>query len=337
MKRSEGGSAIARQWELLKCLPGRGAGRSTKELTRQLVDAGFIVSKRQVERDLLALSTIFPLHCNDASIPYGWRWSDHASLDLPGLTLSDALSLKVVESFLRDLLPPVILSGLLPRFSEANRKLAALTESNPNARWRDKVRSVSPGLNLQKIAIDAAMLETIQECLLADEQIAADYRGGGGKVSQGVRLHPQALVVRGPATYLLASSFDYPDVRRFALHRFTSAKRTYEASRRVEGFDVDKYLQAGGMEFGDGRPVRLEARVSPGLATVLRETPLAQDQSLVVEGERFRLTASHADSWQLFWWLLGQGDQIEVLAPPELRTRVMSGLSAALAQYQSPE
>lgn len=328
---------LARQWELLRTLPSRGAGLTSREITERINSLGFSVSKRQIERDLQDLSAIFPLHCNDSSIPYGWRWADHASLDLPGLTVGDALSLKLVELTLRDLLPPAILSGLLPRFSEADRKLTALVESNPNARWRDKVRSVSPGLNLQKIAIDAAILETIQECLLADEQIEADYRGGEGKVSQGLRLHPQALVVRGPATYLLASSFDYPDVRRFALHRFTSAARTYEASRRIEGFDVDEYLQAGGMEFGDGRPVRLEARVSSGLATVLRETPLAENQTLVEEGERFRLTASHADSWQLFWWLLGQGDQIEVLAPLELRARVMSCLSAALAQYQSSE
>lgn len=330
-------NALSRQWELLKLLPSRGSGKSARELTEALAATGFSVSKRQVERDLRDLSSIFPLQCNDNSIPYGWRWADHASLDVPALTVGDALSLKLVETSLRDQLPPAILSSLLPRFSEAERKLIALADTNPNAQWRGKVRSVSPGLTFQKIAIDVAILETIQECLWADEQIEADYRGGEGKISRGLRLHPQALVMRGPVTYLLASSFDYPDVRRFALHRFNSVTRTYEPIRRIEGFNVDEYLQAGGMEFGDGRPVRLEARVSSGLATVLRETPLAENQTLVEEGKWFYLTVSHADSWQLFWWLLGQGNQIEVLAPPDLRTRVMSALSAALAQYQSTE
>lgn len=326
--------ATNRCWEMLKLLPNKGAGKTASEITLGLKHAGFSVSKRQVERDLQALSSIFPLHCNDAGMPYGWRWADHASVELPGLAVSDALSLKLVESSLKDLLPQAVLASLLPRFDEAERKLAALADSNPNARWRDKVRLVSPGLNLQKISIDAGVLEVVQECLLADEQIDADYQGGEGKFSQGIRLHPLALVTRGPATYLLATSFDYPDVRRYALHRFSAARRTYDSCQRLQDFDVDAYLRAGGMEFGKGAPVRLEAYVSSGLATVLRETPLGSDQVLVPEDARFRLSVTHAESWQLHWWLLGQGDQIEVLAPASLRDRIFNSLSAALANYQ---
>ena len=40
---------LARQWELLKRLPTRGAGKTASELTQELQVAGFDVSKRQVE------------------------------------------------------------------------------------------------------------------------------------------------------------------------------------------------------------------------------------------------------------------------------------------------
>ena len=64
---------VARQWELLKRLPSSGPGKSAGELHQELKDLGFEVSKRQVERDLQQLSEAFPLHCNDRSIPWGWR------------------------------------------------------------------------------------------------------------------------------------------------------------------------------------------------------------------------------------------------------------------------
>ena len=333
---SRGGNnrgTVARQWELLRKLPSRGAGKSAKDLTLALVQDGYSVSKRQVERDLQDLSSIFPLHCNDAGMPYGWRWADHASLDLPGLTVADALSLKLVEQSLKSQLPPAILTGLLPRFAEAERKLEALGGGNTNAHWPDKVRSISPGLNLQKIPLDATLLATVQECLLNDEQIEAEYLSGEGKATKALVLHPLALVTRGPATYLVATAFDYPDTRRYALHRFVSATRSYESSRRPPDFDIDAYLRAGGMEFGDGTPIHLLAFVSPGLATVLNEAPLADDQVLEPEGERIHLSVTHADSWQLRWWLLSQGDQIEVLEPESLRQQMMASLIAALAQY----
>mgnify|MGYP000287578086 CR=1 FL=1 len=82
---------LARQWELLKRLPTRGAGKTASELTQELQVAGFDVSKRQVERDLGELMDAFDLECNNASIPYGWRWLPGASSDLAGMTLADAL------------------------------------------------------------------------------------------------------------------------------------------------------------------------------------------------------------------------------------------------------
>lgn len=328
-----GRGTLARQWELLKVLPTHGAGKTAKELTENLISSGFKVSKRQVERDLLDLSAIFPLHCNDAGMPYGWRWADNASSDLPGLTVADALSLKLVEASLKPLLPPAIQAALLPRFLQAEKKLTALDESNANARWVHKVRAVSPGLNLQKTELNATLLATVQECLLIDEQVEARYCSGDGKETASLMLHPLALVTRGPATYLIATAFDYTDVRRYALHRFESATRTYQPSRRPADFDIDDYLKAGGMQFGDGKMIDLEARVSKGLAVVLAETPLTEYQILTRTNGFPLLKVSLPDSWQFRWWLLSQGDQIEVLGPKALRRETIASLRKALEQY----
>ena len=64
-------ATLARQWTLLRLLPHRGSGLTARELTAQLESAGHPVTKRQVERDLTELATLFPIECMDASTPWG--------------------------------------------------------------------------------------------------------------------------------------------------------------------------------------------------------------------------------------------------------------------------
>ncbi|MGE8059555.1 WYL domain-containing protein [Pseudomonas sp. NPDC089547] len=78
---------IARQWQLLKLLPGRHPGMSSTQLQAALTTVGHTTSKRTVERDLVELSSLFPLQCNSKGMPYGWYWQ-------PGLTLGEAQQLQ---------------------------------------------------------------------------------------------------------------------------------------------------------------------------------------------------------------------------------------------------
>ena len=112
MPKARTSHALARQWELLKLLPPKGPGITAKDLAERLSNAGFEVSKRTIERDLQDLSLVFPLMCNDKGTPYGWHWMPGASTDLPAITLSDALSLYVVEDLVRPLLPASVLEAL---------------------------------------------------------------------------------------------------------------------------------------------------------------------------------------------------------------------------------
>ncbi|MFJ4453054.1 WYL domain-containing protein [Pseudomonas sp. NPDC089392] len=78
---------IARQWQLLKLLPGRHPGMSSTQLQAALTTVGHSTSKRTVERDLVELAALFPLQCNSKGMPYGWYWQ-------PGLSLGEAQQLQ---------------------------------------------------------------------------------------------------------------------------------------------------------------------------------------------------------------------------------------------------
>ena len=330
-------NTIQRQWELLKLLPSRGPGKTATVLAGELQEAGFKVSKRQVERDLGELFDAFQhaLNCNNAGVPYGWHWIPGKSSDLPGLSLAEALSLNIIEETLKPLLPKSVLEALSPRLKQAQAKLDTLQPTNRTARWARKVRTVTPALPLLPPKVDAAALEELQEALLADEQVRVRYRSAGEAKPGELVLHPLALVQRGPVTYLVATAFTYNDIRLYAVHRFTKAERTGEPSSAPPGFSLDAYLASGALQFSAKGSIPLKAEVSPDLAGILAETPLAADQNITTDDGRFVVTATVPQSQQLRHWLLSQGAAVEVLEPVALRNELGAQITAMAARYRT--
>jgi predicted DNA-binding transcriptional regulator YafY len=328
--------ALARQWQVLRLLPTKPPGITSRELVEKLEREGFTVTKRTVERDLAELSTIFGIACNDKGMPYGWHWMKGEYADLPGLSVSDAVSLRLVEDLLRPLLPSAMLESLEARFGQAKAKLAELSADNPNAKWADKVRYVSPSMPLIPPKVDSGVLNEVHDALLIERQIEVEYKKASGE-QKAYRLHPLGLVQRGQITYLVATAFDYQDERLYALHRIISVKTLDEPARGAEKFTVGDYVQSGALEFGDSQKIILRMRVTHALADILAETPLSKNQQLVPEAQGYIAIVEVHDSWQLEWWLLSQGDAVEVIDPPHLRYRLMLRINAMCLAYQIDE
>jgi len=137
-------------------------------------------------------------------------------------------------------------------------------------------------------------------------------------------VHPLALVLRGPALYLLATLDDFEDIRQLRVHRFLSAELLADQPRRLpEGFDLDAYIRTGSFEYPEGDPIPLVALFQRGAARHLQEAPLSADQRIVDEDDwRVRLSATVNDTALLRWWLLGFGAGVEVLEPVALRAEM---------------
>ncbi len=334
MPRNSREPTLARQWELLKLIPRHRPGMTARELCERLKHAGHEVTKRTVERDLPELSIVFPLECNDVSMPYGWYWKADASFDIPGIALAEAVSLGLLEDLLRQLVPPIFVTALEGRFNAASDKLRSLPQ-NPYTKWTDLVRYVQPGLPFLPPAIKAGVLETVQEALLGRRQLRAVYLSAGASAPKERILHPLALIQQGARSYLLASSCDHDGPIQYALHRFQSAELLAASAKIPRGFVLDEFLAAGGAQFGHGATITLKATVTDELATILRETPLATSQTLVTRDGTNTLTATVKDSWQLGFWLLSQGPAITVLKPATLRKRMIALLTQTLAGYEA--
>jgi len=201
-----------------------------------------------------------------------------------------------------------------------------------------RLRVVPDTLRLQPVELDPRILMAVITALANHQALDVFYENARGERAE-VRLHPQALVQRGPVPYLFALKNDEDQpVRLYALHRMIRASiATMVEARQADGFDLDEAIMNGRVDFGDGRWLDLELRARGYLAEILKVCPLESNQRWEDEptGSDFeiRVYARVPATGQLLRWLLGVGDKVDVVAPPELRAVMASQITKMLAIY----
>ncbi len=327
-----------RQWAMLKLVPQAPRKIDTRHLASGLKEQGFKIDQRTLQPDLKMLSGMFPLHCDTRSKPYGWQWISGRGLDVPGMSAQAALALKILDAYLRPLLPRSTLSALEPQLKNANEVLANI--SNRAIRdWPRKVKVIPAGLNFLPPEIDAAVLPVVYEALFTNQRFRARYQAlqsaSRGK-HQDYLINPLGLVVRGPVLYLVCTLFEYPQLRQLAVHRLHNAVLTEDPVKIPEGFDLARYIEQGEFDVSTGNRIRLRAVLDKRVAQLVTETPIAKDQRLRDRDDgRVQLTASLMDTGQLRWWLLSLGDQAVVEAPESLRKELYDTARGMVARYEA--
>jgi predicted DNA-binding transcriptional regulator YafY len=315
---------LLRQWQMLRLIPRYPQKVTASALKSKLDAENLSVSKRTIERDLIELSAAFPLTVDDRSKPHGWSWQkDAPAFDLPGLGNNEALAIAMVEQYLQSMLPSSTLESLAPYFSAARQHLATIPQSGHVRSWLNKVRSVPPSQPLLSPPVNPEVQRAVSEALLLDRQLQVQYRRRGDAASVEYRVQPLALVQRGGLLYLHVRIFDYEDTRSLVMHRIEQASMLDEPVHCPSGFSVDEEIARGRFGFGEGNMIRVKLRFQTEYGTHLYETPLSPDQKIEeCPDQRLIVSASVAETPQLFWWVLGFGSGIEVLEPPSLRKAV---------------
>ncbi len=198
------------------------------------------------------------------------------------------------------------------------------------------MRILPNGPPLDPPAIPEGVFATVQQGLLERRCLDITYRSRSKERVRDHRIHPLALVFREPVTYLLATIEPHQDVLHLAAHRIEAAALTEMPARDPDaGFDLDQLIEQGAFDYPEGETIRIELRVSPGLAYHLHEARLSDDQTIEPEGncDRSRVTATVRDTAHLKWWLLGLGAGVEVLGPTNLREAIAEELKTARDQY----
>ncbi|MCK9247007.1 MAG: WYL domain-containing protein [Anaerolineaceae bacterium] len=315
-------SAWLQKLILLQCIPKAPRRIGTLDLRDRLAERGYKVTQRTIQRNLKELAAALPELGNDGSKDAtGWFWkTDAPLLQLPAMDPAVALAFKLGEQYLRPQLPDGVLAPLEPYFNAASTVLDS-TDNDSYRQWPLRVRALPRGQLLKAPLIDQNVLHRVQDALFTSKQFTGNYQAPGREAAEYL-FNPLGLVYRGNVIYLVATLWDYVEPRHFALHRFRAAQLLETPTQVPDGFSLDEHIRAGHFDWSLGEDIQLVAYFYRDAATILAETPLSDDQKLTVcEGDEdwFELRATVQDTAQLREWLLGWGDQVEVLNPSNLR------------------
>jgi predicted DNA-binding transcriptional regulator YafY len=327
---------LLRQWTMLRMIPRLPGKIDTTTIARRLEeDEGFRVHVRTIQRDLDTLSGIFQI-VSDEKKPAGWSWTREAPvLDIPGMDPLTALAFKMAGVFLDRMLPPACLGHLGPHFRQADRILETMSEKGP-AVWAKKIAAISRHFPLRPPAVDPDVAAAVYGALFRGRRFTATYLRRGETRPVEREVNPLGLVFADQVVYLVCTLWTYDDVLHLALHRIRSAAILPEPARTPRGFTLKDYVASGVFGYPVTRgTMRLRVLFDKGTAYHLQETPLATDQKMTAKEEGVLVEATVPDSAQLRWWLLGFGDQVEVLGPAALRKEMAAVTSRSAARYRT--
>lgn len=321
---------------MLRMVPRHPRKITATVLTNRLIDQGFAVNKRTVERDLKMFEELFGLLADDRSRPYGWQWGhDSPGIDLPSLDDGQALMLSVAEPFVTQLLPPLVLEALKPLLFAAQRKLKESVGAKQLKAWAGKIYNTAPTQPLTPAQVATNVHETVGMALLRDQWLRIQYRKRGASVSAPFEVQPLGLVTRGPMLYLICRFRGYSDERTIALSRIEQVELLPERFKRPDEFSLKEFVEKGRMGYGDSKMSKIRLRFDHRRGEQLFETQLSHDQEIVEEGSHFLLvTATIPITPQLKRWLLGFGAEVEVIEPASLRRDVIQAISAMKRKYE---
>ena len=326
--------SFIRKLELAKLVPQAPNSATVERLHRQLSrDRGFDVSLRTVQRDLQALAEVFDLTCSD--VPPRWSRARTAGDDaLPVHDTYTALTFCLVEDYLHRILPVNVTQSLAPVFSKARNLLNTVDEDFDAKRWYQSVRVLPRALELTPPVIDEAVFRAVCEALWHRDELDITYQARVDGEPKSMNAHPHGLVVRDGVIYLLATLKTYADIRHMAVHRICEAEPTGRRAIIQTGFNLATYIEEGHFSYLEGQAMDLVLRFDGYVGQHLLEAPLNDTQRAnLLDDGRIEILATIKDSQQLRWWVLGFGDAVEVVDPPEFRAWVREQVMAMAERY----
>jgi len=310
---------LSRQWVMLQRVPAYPRRISTTELHQYLQKEGHEIDIRTTQRDLDRLSSDFPLFSEKQGRVNYWQWAKGAhAFEVPSMTPASALVFTLVEQYLRPLLPQSTMELIQPYLGRA----ADVMRTTRFQGWRKNVRLLGRGPRLISPKIRPGVRDVVYTALMERSRFNVKYSRRYEKKAIEYSVNPLGLVIKEGISYVVCTLRDYDDLKQLALHRIQSASLDDEPAKRIKGFDLDTYIEkeSGFAYLISKDQLKLKARFENDAAFHLQESRLSTDQELKqVDKDSVLLTATVPDSSEIRWWLLGFGDQVEVLEPKKLR------------------
>lgn len=225
-------------------------------------------------------------------------------------------------------------------FQAAARLAALKLESNLPARLRAYVHELADAVRIrlpqsgQSEGHESTYLHLL-DAVAAHRAVRIGYHSLTEWQEISTKLLPYQLLFSRRSWYVVGRSSLHREVRTFNLLRITQFELLDETFKVPARFSMERYLRNAWHlipEPGSDRRVvvRFEKLVAQNVAEVLWHK--TQQLEWLPDGRLdFHVTVSGLS--EIMWWVLGYGDQAEVLEPPELRDRIRERVGRLAERY----
>jgi len=139
-----------------------------------------------------------------------------------------------------------------------------------------------------------------------------------------LELCPYHLLYNCRAWYVLGFSSLHKEVRTFKLNRIKRLQTLGKCFIGGEHFDLHEYLGRAWSMIPEGRIHNIKLRFLPKVADNVAEVQWHSTQKVKRDPDGSAIVEFRVDGLgEISWWILGYGDQAQVLAPKALRERVL--------------
>ena len=290
------------------------------------------VSRRTIFRDLETLrQSGMPLIFDERQQRY--RAAGAQYLPPTNFTSEEALAVIVLCHEMGDRLR-------LPFFGPARSAAVKLSSVLPG-RLREQLGNVADAVQIKlppsnPLAGKRPIYELLLEAVSARRCVRIRYDSLAEKDSIQTRISPYRVFFSRRSWYVVGRSSIHRAVRTFNVGRIDGAEILEDTYQIPRGFSINRYLRnAWHLIPEPGHDQKIIIRFSQMVARNVAEVTWHKTQQLSFNDDGtldFSVTVSGLK--EISWWILGYGDQAEVLQPEELRRLVAQRCKRAAQQYQ---
>jgi proteasome accessory factor B len=289
------------------------------------------VTRRTIFRDLQTLRAAGVPLAFDAELE---RYHIPGQYYLPptNFTADEALAVLVICSQLGD-------QRQLPFYAAALRAARKLESSLP-ARLRDQVKDAVGGIEIKLPPANPLdgrqpVYEQLVAAIAQRRAVRIEYDSLTEWQRIGTKLSPYRLLYSRHSWYVIGRSSAHRSTRTFHVGRIASLTPLDDRYQVPRGFSIERYLRNAWHLIPESGPdhevqVHFAKLVAQNVAEVLwhktQRTQFLPDGSL-----DYRVTVSGLG--EISWWIMGYGDQAEVLGPARLRKIIADRAGALVERY----
>jgi len=283
----------------------------------------FGTSRRTIFRDLKELQAIgVPFHYDARTS--GYMIEPEFFLPPIDLSLQEALSLLLLAHKMRNQIQLPFKNSVLLAALKIENNLPAKIRQYCNKALQNI--STRPGAQAPVTHSDGLdkIFAQLQQAIVKKRKVNIRYHSLFEGAIIDVELCPYHLLYNNRAWYVLGRSSLHESVRTFKLNRIRELITTERCFVDGEDFDVYEYFGRAWSMIPEGRIYNIKLLFLPKVANNVAEVQWHSTQKVVRNSDGSVTVEFRVDGLgEITWWILGYGDQVQVLAPKTLRKKVL--------------